>query len=207
EIIPRRHSAQVFRMLEELLPGGGLVERGIDGVAFGCGPGSFTGLRIAASLAQGLAESSGLPAIPVSTLGVMAQTALREELTRGTDTVLVTLDARIDEVYAGLYRYQDGLATAVMPPWVCAPRHLEVAEAGELQVVGSGCRYREHFPPALLAAAREWHEQVLPRALDMIPLARRALDEGSAVPAEAVVPLYVQEEITWKKLGEQGKAG
>ena len=76
-IAPRQHSKLLFAMLEELLPGGDLRAQGIDAIAYGCGPGSFTGLRIAASAVQGLAYSSNLPAIAVSTMAVLAQSALR----------------------------------------------------------------------------------------------------------------------------------
>ena len=76
EIAPRQHNQRLFAMLQELLPDGRLVQQGVDAIAYGCGPGSFTGLRIAASAVQGLAFASKLPAIAVSTLACQAQTAL-----------------------------------------------------------------------------------------------------------------------------------
>ena len=109
-IAPRRHSKLIFTLLEELLPGGNLRKQGVEAIAYGCGPGSFTGLRIAASAAQGLAYSSGIPAVPISTLATLAQRALRTGEVEATDTVLCTLDARVNEVYGALYVFDERLA-------------------------------------------------------------------------------------------------
>jgi tRNA threonylcarbamoyladenosine biosynthesis protein TsaB len=78
EVLPRQHNQRLFSMLGELLPAGSLRDQGIDALAYGCGPGSFTGLRIAASAVQGLAFASNLPALPVSTLACQVATALRQ---------------------------------------------------------------------------------------------------------------------------------
>ena len=86
-IAPRQHSQLLFDMLEELLPGGNLADSGIQAIAYGSGPGSFTGLRIAASAVQGLAYSCDLPAIAVSTLTVLAQSAWRLDNLGAGDTV------------------------------------------------------------------------------------------------------------------------
>ena len=87
QVAPRQHSQLLFAMLRELLPRGNLREQGIGVIAYGSGPGSFTGLRIAASAVQGLAYSCGLPAIAVPTLAVLAQTALRQGVASPEDTV------------------------------------------------------------------------------------------------------------------------
>ncbi len=205
KVIPRKHNVHLFAMLEALLPQGGLREQGIDAIAYGAGPGSFTGLRIAASFAQGLAFSSGLPAIPLETLGIMAQTALREGLTQPGDTVLVTLDARINEVYGGLYEYRKSQSVRVAGPWVSAPAELTLPDAGSVVAIGSGCRYQSTFPTDLRARVSAWHATLLPHARDMVLLAQSALDDGRYVAADAVLPVYVQEEISWKKISEQGQ--
>lgn len=204
KVVPRRHNVHLFAMLEELLPEGNLRAAGVDAIAYGCGPGSFTGLRIAASFAQGLAFSSAIPAIPLETLGIMAQGALREGLAQPGEAVLVTLDARINELYAGLYEFREGVAVALSAPWVCAPGELALHDVHNVVAVGSGCRYRPDFPPELLGQVTAWHEQLLPRAIDMPVLAQAALENGLAVSSDAILPVYVQEEISWKKLAEQG---
>ena len=173
ELAPRRHSQLLFSILEEMLPGGNLAAHGIGAIAYGSGPGSFTGLRIAASAVQGLAYSSNLPAVGVSTLAIMAQGALRSGQVQASDTVLCTVDARINEIYSAVYSFEDGLAVLREGPWACAPVELNV---------------------------QDW-----PAARDLIPLAHRKLTLGETQSARAVQPLYVRDEIHWKKLAEQGK--
>ena len=104
DVTPRQHSQRLFGMLRELLPDGQLRDHGVDVIAYGSGPGSFTGLRIAASAVQGLAFASSLPAVPVSTLACQAQTAQRLGLVQEGDCVFSALDARINEIYHATYR-------------------------------------------------------------------------------------------------------
>jgi tRNA threonylcarbamoyladenosine biosynthesis protein TsaB len=118
EVIPRQHSQRLFGMLRELLPDGDLRKYGVSAIAYGCGPGSFTGLRIAASAVQGLAFAHSLPAIAISTLTSQAQTALRLGAVAADATVLSLLDAKINEVYYATYDYSDGLAVLREGPGV-----------------------------------------------------------------------------------------
>ncbi len=204
-IAPRQHSKLLFGLLDELLPGGNLVARGIEVIAYGSGPGSFTGLRIAASVAQGLAYSSRLPAVAVPTLEVLAQGALQSGLATADDTVLSLLDARVNEVYAAVYRFDSGLAVPVEDPWVGAPCDIAPAYPGELCAVGSGCRYRDQFPAPLETRLKTVQPELLPRASDMIPLARARFARGDVQSPGDIQPVYVRDEIHWKKVGEQGK--
>jgi len=205
EVAPRQHSQRLFQLLDELWPGTDGSAGELLAVAYGCGPGSFTGLRIAASAAQGICFSRGVPAIPVPTLAVLAQSALSEGRVDAADTVLCVLDARIDEVYAGVFGFADGLAVPREGPLACAPEELAVTVPGPLAVLGNGCRYRVRFPAELDRRVTIWCEQVLPRARDMLPLARRQLLCGNVQSAAEVTPIYVRDEINWKKLSEQGK--
>ncbi len=170
-IAPRQHSQLLFAMLEELLPAGNLASLGIQAIAYGCGPGSFTGLRIAASAVQGLAYSCQLPAIAVSTLTVLAQSAWRLGKLRADDTVLCTLDARINEVYSAVYTFEAGLAVLREGPWACAPADLSPVASGSLCAVGSGCHFLDQFPQSLRARIRSSSPDVLPAARDIMPLA------------------------------------
>lgn len=210
EIAPRRHNQLLFQMMQELVPTGAISDLGIDYVAYGCGPGSFTGLRIAASFAQGLAYSCGLPAVPVSTLAILAQSALHEGIVSPSDTVLATLDARINEVYAAVFVYREGIAVMCEGPWVGAPAELSAQlparDDEPLALLGSGCRYLEQFPSSLRDNASVIQRDVWPRAADMFPLVRGALAQGNAQQAHEILPVYVQEEISWKKLHEQGRS-
>lgn len=202
-LAPRLHSQLVFTMLAELLPAGGLAAQGIDVVAYGSGPGSFTGLRIAASTAQGLAYSSGLPAIPVSTLAVMAQGALRQGAVSNGDDVLCTLDARINEIYAAVFAYEDGLAVVREGPWACPPADLLPAGTRPLCAVGNGCAFLEQFPGALRARIQTVLPAILPAARDIIPLALASWSRGETQSARSIQPVYVRDEISWKKLADQ----
>lgn len=203
EITARQHSQRLFGMLRELLPDGRLPEHGIDAVAYGAGPGSFTGLRIAASAVQGLCFATGLPAIPVSTLACQVQTALRQGLVGEGDMVLSTLDARINEIYYACYRIEQGLAVSLGGPQAVAPGLVALPEnAGTVFALGSGCQFLEQFPVAVRSQLGEVSSGLLPEARDLVPL---ALAQGTTQKPQQVQPVYVRDEINWKKIPEQGK--
>ena len=206
EIAPRQHNQRLFGMLGELLPDGRLAERGIEAIAYGCGPGSFTGLRIAASAVQGLAFASGLPAIAVSTLACQVQTALREGLVEEGGVVLSALDARINEIYYACYRVEQGLPVALCETQALAPGQVQLpANCENLVGIGSGLQFAAQFPPGVQAALVSTHAGLLPQAQDLIPLALAQAELGQTQSAGQVQPVYVRDEINWKKLPEQGK--
>jgi tRNA threonylcarbamoyladenosine biosynthesis protein TsaB len=206
EIIPRQHNQRLFSMLRELLPDGNLRAQGVDAIAYANGPGSFTGLRIAASAVQGLAFANDLPAIPVSTLACQTQTALRTGLVGAGDTVLSLLDARISEVYWGLYKFEERLATAIQEPRVSSPQAIVVEQQHtQLRAVGGGLRYLDSLPSTLVSTVNIADEELLPSARDLIPLAIAHYALGHVQNAVHVAPLYVREEVSWKKISEQGK--
>ncbi len=206
EIIPRQHSQRLFSMLRELLPTGNLRDQGIEAITYACGPGSFTGLRIAASAVQGLAFANELPALPISTLACLAQTALREAVAAADNRVLCMLDARINEVYWALYDYREGLAVALEGPHVCAPQDVVFAQTPKkLLGVGGGFNYSQQLPEALQSALIHTSLDLLPRARDLIPLALADFERGQWQKPAEVMPVYVREEVSWKKISEQGK--
>lgn len=207
EVIPRQHSRRLFGMLRELLPDGHLREQGVDAVVYGEGPGSFTGLRVCASAVQGLCFASGLPAIPVSTLTGQAYTALSEGLVSPGDLLLSTIDAQIGELYWSLCRVVESGAVEVLEgPRVGRPEDCQLALPEEpLVAVGSGMAYTASLPAALRARIRASHPNLLPRARDFLAPAQLAWAAGRTVSAASVSPVYVRDEISWKKLSEQGK--
>lgn len=204
-VAPRQHNSLVFSMLEELLPGGKLRDHGIELIAFGSGPGSFTGLRVAASVAQGLAFSADLPAVAVSTLATLAQGALRTGLAGSGDTIFSTLDARVNELYSAVFTYRDGLAVQLGTATACAPTELAPAGDEIMLALGSGCHYLQEFPPQLRSRIQSVDADILPHARDMIPLALASLAAGQTMRPADIQPVYVRDEIGWKKLAEQGK--
>jgi len=187
------------------LPSGDLRAHGIEAIAYGCGPGSFTGLRIAASAVQGLAYASGLPAVAVSSLACQVQTALRVGEVNAGDTVLSTLDARMNEVYGAVYYFEQGLAVLRQGPWACAPARIAPIRAESLRAVGSGCHFLDQFPAPVRAILRSGAKELLPEARDLVPLALEKLRCGDIQSPQQVQPVYVRDEISWKKLSEQGK--
>lgn len=206
EVIPRGHSGRLMPMLQEILPSGDLRAIGVDAIAYTVGPGSFTGLRIAASAVQGLAFANDIPAIPVSTLACLAQTAFRHELVNSNDCVLSTLDARMNEIYWSLFRFEDGLAQLVIGPQVCHPSELVIDNSTAwLQGVGGGLKYLELMPSSIRDRLQCAAPEILPSAVDLIPLAIELLNRGEVQSATEVSPIYVRDEISWKKLAEQGK--
>lgn len=206
ELAARQHNQRLFSMLRELLPEGNLLANGVEAIAWGCGPGSFTGLRIAAAAVQGLAFSNELPVVAVSTLAGQAQTAHRQGLVEEGECVLSTLDARINEVYAATYRIENGLPVALAEAVACAPGEVALATgAGRVTAVGSGCEFLDRFPEQVRSAVSSSVAELLPHARDLLPIAFSKLERGDLQSARDVQPVYVRDEINWKKIPEQGK--
>lgn len=201
EIAPRRHNQLLLAMLRELLPSGPAA---LDAVAYASGPGSFTGLRITASAVQGLCFATGLPALPVATLSCQVYGAMRLGQVGEGDCVLSTLDAHIGELYWALYRIDNGRAVEISAAQATKPVRLAPNDVGALVVIGSGLQYRDAMPPAVSARFRAEYPQLLPAARDLLPEALRALQERRLQSAEHVCPVYVRNEISWKKLADQG---
>jgi len=201
EIAPRRHNQLLLAMLRELMPSGPAA---LDAVAYGSGPGSFTGLRIAASAVQGLCFATGVPALPVSTLSCQVYSALRRGEVGEGDCVLSTLDAHIGELYWALYRIDSGRALEVTAAQAAKPAVLAPSGSNALVAIGSGLRYRDAMPGAVTARFSSVFPDLLPDARDLLPEALCALRERRVQRAEQVCPVYVRDEISWKKLDQQG---
>jgi tRNA threonylcarbamoyladenosine biosynthesis protein TsaB len=208
EVLPRQHNQRLFSMLSDVLPRGNLRDHGVEALVYGCGPGSFTGLRIAASAVQGLAFTVDLPVVPVSTLACQAATALRLGLIDGQRPVVSILDARINEIYWALFTWQDGLPCPQGVPIACPPERLAPDDAwSEFDLVGSGCKFLDVFSPAVNDRASVVHSELLPEARDLVPLALPRLERRDWQRPAEVQPVYVRDEISWKKLAEQGRPG
>ncbi len=206
QLLPRKHNHLLFTMLAELLPDGAEAA-GLELLAYSQGPGSFTGLRIAASAVQGLAYTLHLPVAGISTLACLAQGALRRGVVSAEERVLTLLDARINEVYWGLYAFENGLAVACQPDQVSAPADLPrdlLASGAGVVALGSGLAYLEALPAALQGSILRSESDQWPDSRDLLPLAELALARGELVDADAVQPVYLRNEIHWKKLSEQG---
>ena len=206
EVQPRQHAQRLFPMLGEILAGGNLREQGITALAYGCGPGSFTGLRIAASAVQGLSFANELPAVPVSTLACQVATAFRLGDIDGSRPVLSTIDARINEIYWAVYDIEHGLPHLLHGPFATAAPEVAVdGDLGMLDVLGSGYNAADAFRRELSSRFARTLPDVLPQARDLVPAALASHARGEMQTADEIQPLYVRDEISWKKLSEQGK--
>jgi tRNA threonylcarbamoyladenosine biosynthesis protein TsaB len=186
----RTHSASVLPMVQELLAEAGIRLDQCDAIAFGSGPGSFTGVRTACGVAQGLAYGAKLPVIPLVTLPAMAE-ACREQ--HGASEVLCVLDARMNEVYWAQYSLQDGDWQEVSAPALSAPADVKPQARAGLAACGNGfSAYPDAFDLQLTPFA-----DILPHAAQMARLAVRALDAGKTVTAADAQPLYLRNKIAY----------
>ena len=195
----RTHSQSILPMVQELLAEAGIVLRDCDALAFGSGPGSFTGVRTACGIAQGLAFGAALQVVPVVTLAAMAQ-ACREQT--GATEVMAVLDARMGEVYWAQYRYA-GNWQLVSPPALCAPGEVApLAAAAPLAACGNGfTAYPDAFAGRDFAASAR--TDVMPHARQVAQLAVLELAAGRSVaPAEAQ-PLYLRNKIAFTSAERQ----
>jgi tRNA threonylcarbamoyladenosine biosynthesis protein TsaB len=199
EEAPRRHAATLLPMAEECLAEAGIVLRELDAVAFGRGPGSFTGVRIATGVAQGIAFAAGLAVVPVSNLAACAAAALR---LRGWREVLVALDARMGEVYTGAFSSAaDGPPTAVGVERLCAPDAVAAPGAGRWQ--GAGSAFAAYPALAARLGLGDADATVAPLARDLLGLATAALARGEAVAAEDALPVHLRDQVAWQGGGRQ----
>ncbi|MEB6337916.1 tRNA (adenosine(37)-N6)-threonylcarbamoyltransferase complex dimerization subunit type 1 TsaB [Serratia rhizosphaerae] len=200
ELCPREHTQRILPLVQQVLAESGVTLAELDALAFGRGPGSFTGVRIGIGIAQGLALGADLPMLGVSTLQTMAQGAWRMT---GAQRVLAAIDARMGEVYWGQFeRQSDGQwleseGEAVLSPEQALARAQGLQ--GDWAQVGTGW---QTYPELVAGAPITLHDGqiLLPRAEDMLPLALHAWQQGLACPVEQAEPTYLRNEVTWKKL-------
>lgn len=185
----QKHSDLLVPMLMGLLAESGLGLKQLDGLAYGMGPGSFTGLRIACGVAQGLALGADLPVLGISTLETLAEEA-------GEDQVLACLDARMNEVYAALYRRQGEAWHCLSGPLVCPPGAVPLPQGDDYVGVGSG--FAAYPEIAQSRHLRRVDAALIPHARAMARLAAPRLQRGEGLPAENAEPLYIRDKVALK---------
>lgn len=192
EFAPRRHAELLLPMCDAVLAEAGVRRRQLDAIAVGRGPGAFTGVRLAISAAQGMALALDLPVIPVSSLAALAMDA-----PDNGSPVLAVIDARMGEIYAGLFhRTADGLVTAISAESVGAVGALDLPTATSWNVIGSGWdTYAEAItahlgtPPISALGSR------YPQASSIARLAAPLLHSSSAVAPELALPVYLRDKV------------
>ena len=193
QIAPRQHADLILGMVQDLFDESGLGLQQLDALSFCRGPGSFTGLRIAAGVAQGLAFAMDLPVIPVSSLATMAQQCWQEEK---QTRVLAGLDARLGEVYWGRYALKDGIMCLHGEEQVCPPDVVPVPDGKNWYGIGSAWSvYSQVLAVRLGDQCREYHGGLLPNAAYMLELASQDWQSGKIYPAEQALPVYLRDKV------------
>ncbi len=199
-VSPREHTQKILPMVNEVLSEAGIKLQQVDALAFGRGPGSFTGVRIGVGIAQGLAFGADLPMIGVSSLNTMAQGVYR---LLGHKQVLVAIDARMSEVYCAHYQlnengeWQGEESEAVLTPSLFKSSFQDFL--GEWAIAGTGW---EAYPELMIENKLPLiaSDVLLPSAEDMLPIALLQWQKGNIASVDDAQPTYLRNEVTWKKL-------
>ncbi|KFA83453.1 hypothetical protein N037_09905 [Enterobacter sp. EGD-HP1] len=200
EECPREHTQRILPLVKEILTRSNTSLTDLDTLAFGRGPGSFTGVRIGIGIAQGLALGAELPMIGVSTLATMAQGAWRMT---GATRVLAAIDARMGEVYWAEYtRDEQGVwhgeeTEAVLKPEAVTERLQQLS--GEWATVGTGWPAWPDMASGTGVTLVDGN-MLLPAAEDMLPIACQLFAAGKTVAVEHAEPVYLRNTVAWKKL-------
>ena len=189
------HSQQILPTLRELLDEAKIELKTLDGIAFGAGPGSFTGLRIACGVAQGLAFGANLPVVAVSTLQALAQQS-------GAEKVIACLDARMGEIYHAAYEKNKGEWIEVSAPALFKPEDAPKVAGGDWVGVGTGWLV---YPEVLQAVYGEQLREMPapdhhshPTASSIAELALSTFEAGLARPAHEAAPIYIRNKVALK---------
>jgi len=197
QVAPRQHAELILAMCDEVLAEAGCELTRLDAIAFGCGPGAFTGVRIATGVVQGIAFAHDLPVVPVSSLAAMAHVAWRET---GAKHIMTAIDARINEVYWACYECSEQGVVEVVPEQVCLPEDVTLPSQGEWFGVGTGWQtYQDALSAVTTGKVHDIQPDLFPDAADIVQLASHVVAAGQAVPAEMALPVYLRDDVAKKK--------
>lgn len=201
EVAPQKHAEIVLEMLDTILKESSISKDDLDGLVLGIGPGSFTGVRIAASTVQGLALGLNLKVAKITSLEALAIEALSKA---SASYVVSSIDARMGEVYIAVYKVEGGALTLLSEEKVLKPEdavaHLKqfVGENKDVISAGSGVELLKK------AGMSDYPKHAdFPQAQYLLNKGAELLSLGKAVDPEDALPLYVRNEVTWKKVSEQ----
>lgn len=198
----RSHSETLLPLVRELLGEAGLKIAQLDAIAFGVGPGAFTGLRVACGAAQGLAVAADIPLIPVTSLAAIAELS-------GADRVLALLDARMGEVYAGTYLRNGDTYQLQGEIRVAAPGDVELPGNAGWLACGNAAAAYPALQERLLAVGIATQSSLLPTAAALARLAAPQAARGEWIDAALAAPLYVRDKVAKtvaERLSEGGRA-
>ena len=186
------HSQRLLPQCQSLLAEAGMQLADLDGIAFGMGPGSFTGLRIACAVAQGLAFGADLRVVGVNSLQAIAAAS-------GDEKVIACLDARMGEVYHAAYQRHEDDWLEMSPAMVCKPEQVPLLEAGEWTGCGSGfAAYPEVLAARYGVSLAAVKADIYPTARHIAGLAVRQFSSFKAIAPEFAAPLYIRNKVALK---------
>jgi len=199
QVVPRKHADLILPMLDEILAEAQLSVKQLDALAFGRGPGAFTGVRIATGVIQGIAFGSDLPVVPVSTLRALAQRTCNDHQ---HEKVLTAFDARMDEVYWAEYVLDgNGIMQLQGEEQVIAPQMVSLSSSRQ-QWVGSGggwAAYGDILKQVVSAESISVYPDMITRADEIAILAGHDFKKGMSVGAENALPVYLRNKVAKKK--------
>ena len=197
EIAPSQQASLILPMIQQLLLEANMALSDLDAIAFGCGPGSFMGVRLATATAQGLGFGLHIPLIPVSTLQTLAQTA------GGASTVIAAWDARMDELYWGIYRAdQRGVMQTQKEDVLSAPGDIDIAEFSTVgfKLVGNAWSvYEKQLPAVLFSQGTSMQTELYPDAKAMLTIASQKYLQKEIISSENAHPHYLRHQVVHQK--------
>lgn len=197
DVAPRKHTQLILPMIEALMSEADIKVSDLDAIAFGQGPGAFTGVRIAMGVIQGLAFAHDTPVIPISTLAALAQHVANEHGSNH-DWVASAIDARMQEIYWGLFKKNDsGVMQAVSEEMVCSPTDVEIISDEIWFGVGSGWdTYADVLSSKFDNNLNGFDGKLFPSAVDVLALAKPAYLENKMISVEQASPVYLRNKVT-----------
>jgi tRNA threonylcarbamoyladenosine biosynthesis protein TsaB len=197
ELAPKEHTRLILPMIDALMAEAGLKPQQLDALAFSRGPGSFTGVRIATGVIQGIALGADLPVVPVSTLAAIAQDFFDNN---EDNLAFVAMDARMGEIFWGVYRrdvqgYAELIGDEAVTP-------ADLVEFPDLTGVGIGSGwgvYHQELMARLAGRVSHCKAELLPRAGAIARLGARGFEQGLAVAVEQAMPVYLRDKVAKKE--------
>ncbi|HEX5337965.1 MAG TPA: tRNA (adenosine(37)-N6)-threonylcarbamoyltransferase complex dimerization subunit type 1 TsaB [Gallionella sp.] len=192
ELVGQKHSEMLIGMLDALLKEAGFGIKDMDGIAFGKGPGSFTGVRIACGATQGLALGADLPVVGVCTLEALAEAS-------GKNNVIAALDARMGEIYHAAYQKRDGVWIAASEPCLCKPEDAPAVSGDDWFGAGSGfAAYGDKLAARYVGQLLGVDGAAVPQAAAIAVLGAEQFAQGRGVDAALALPLYLRDKVALK---------
>ncbi|TAK65032.1 tRNA (adenosine(37)-N6)-threonylcarbamoyltransferase complex dimerization subunit type 1 TsaB [Methylobacter sp.] len=197
ELTPKEHTKLILPMIDSLMTEAGLKPQQLDALAFSRGPGSFTGVRIATGVIQGIALGADLPVVPVSTLAAIAQDFFDHN---DENVAFVAMDARMGEIFWGVYRREaQGYAELVGEEVVTPAEQVEFPELAGVGIGSGWSVYPQELMNRLAGRVSRYKADMLPKAGAIARLGARGFEQGLAVVVEQAMPVYLRDKVAKKE--------